>query len=328
MPKEIYLYLPIMDFSAEQTMREMNDASDEDITLRINSPGGGVPDGWGIAAKMTEHEGKVTAKVDGTALSMSANILAYADSREALDVSKMMLHRASMMVETEQDQKLLDEVNSDLKKKLKAIIDDQKLKELKGVSLNDLFDTNKERINLWLNANEAKQVGLIDKVVTLSAKEARASFENFQFGVPISQNEPPKNEPEPQNPQVDMKTLQELKDQYPQLAEAAKKEGFDEGKNAGVAEERDRVSALMTYNDVDSKKVAEKIESGEDFSKKEMAEIQKKMMASNFGQKAQSDSSEDVDPAQAEAASDEEKEEKELEEEVQGMLPISQNNKK
>lgn len=122
-----------------------------------------------------------------------------------------------------------------------------------------------------------------------------------------------------------METLQELKNQYPGLFKQAKSEGYNEGHEAGVKEERDRVSALMVYNDVDSKKVAEKIESGEDFSKKEMAEIQKKMTMANFSQKAQAEANDPVDPGEAEASSEEEKEENQAWANIQNKLGIKEN---
>jgi hypothetical protein len=53
------------------------------------------------------------------------------------------------------------------------VIDDRKLKALKGISIHDLFDAKKERINLWLNAIEAKDIGLITKVVPIDTNSSQ-----------------------------------------------------------------------------------------------------------------------------------------------------------
>ena len=52
MAKELYLYNPIYSFVAEEVIKELNASMDDNVTLRLNTPGGSVFAGWGIIAKM------------------------------------------------------------------------------------------------------------------------------------------------------------------------------------------------------------------------------------------------------------------------------------
>ena len=76
--KQILLYNPIFSFVAEEFINAINDAGDEDITIRVNSPGGSVFAGWGMAAALSEKK-NVTVKVDGVAASMAFYLLLFAD---------------------------------------------------------------------------------------------------------------------------------------------------------------------------------------------------------------------------------------------------------
>ena len=93
MAKELYLYNPIYSYTAEDLMRSFEEFKDEEITLRVNTPGGSVFDGYGILAKMKEH-GNVTIMLDGMAASMGAFMLPYAKKVIAYDLAKVMIHRA------------------------------------------------------------------------------------------------------------------------------------------------------------------------------------------------------------------------------------------
>src|SRR5690606_28059643 len=90
-----------------------------------------------------------------------------------MDVSKAPLHRADGYVNSPEEQAFLDGVNKDLRAKLTSKIDAEKFKEITGKTINDLFDS-KDRIDVWLTAKQAKQVGLIKKIVKLNPTEIAA----------------------------------------------------------------------------------------------------------------------------------------------------------
>lgn len=265
--KELLLYSHIFDFTAETLIAEIEENMDEPITIRANTPGGNVMAGWGIIAKMQEH-GNVNMKIDGSVASMGTFITIFANKVEALDVSKVHLHRASMFVDSQEDQDFLDSVNADLKKKLKAKINEAKFKEITGISINQLFDADK-RINVTLTAKEAKQVGLVDKVITLKPSEVKAFQDSFykiaaskkDVDEPITQ--PIKNKPKPKTMNIET-----LKAEHPDL--------FKEIYDKGVTAERDRVGAWATFLDVDSEKVVKAIKEGDELTATATAELTRK----------------------------------------------------
>jgi ATP-dependent protease ClpP protease subunit len=258
--KEIYLYSGLYSFVAERLISEMNQDSDADVVMRINSPGGEVFAGWGVVAKMRERKGKVYVKVDGFAASMAAFIPMFADNVEALDVSTFLLHRAAMYIENPKDQEFLDKVNKDLRARMESKLDSEKLKELTGVSIKDLFE-KEERIDLTLTAKQAKQIGLVDTVKKLNSDEAKA-FDNKFFSLAATA------EPAPIIKNENM-TLEKLKAEHPEL--------YAQIVASAVAAERDRAEAWMVFVDADPKAVAEGIKSGNPLSAKATAELTLKL---------------------------------------------------
>lgn len=269
MAKELLLYSHIFDFTAETLIAEIEENMDEPIVIRANTPGGNVFAGWGIIAKMQEH-GNITMKIDGIVASMGTFILIFANNTEALDVSKVHLHRASMFVDNQEDQDFLDSINADLRKKLEAKIDKVKFKEITGISIKQLFDSEKI-INITLSAKEAKAVGLVDKIITLKPSEAKAYQEKY-FKIAALKDEPVtkpiKNKPKPKIMSTEALKIETLKAEQPELF----KEIYEQGVNA----ERDRVGAWATFLDVDSEKVIKAIKEGDELTATAMAELTRK----------------------------------------------------
>lgn len=267
MVKELYLYSPIYDFVAQELIAAMEENSDEDICIRMNTPGGNVFAGWGIIAKMQERTGKTNLKVDGAVMSMGAMILLFADNVEALDVSTIMLHRAIGSTETPEDIKFLDTVNKSLRAKMTSKIDDAKLLELKGVSIKDLFE-GEERVNCFLTASEAKKVGLVNKITKLTAKEVTA-FNEKMFNIAAEHVTENNNE----NPKkITMKNLDELKAQFPSIYS----EAIAKGKRIGAKKEKDRIEACLVFADVDLPGVQKIIASGDSMSQAQIIEFSRK----------------------------------------------------
>lgn len=260
MPKELYLYSPIYDFVAEDLISRIEESAGEDIVLRINSPGGSVFSGWGIIAKLKEATGKITAKVDGYAASMSAFMLLFIDQVEALDTSSFILHRADMYVSTPEDQAFLDNINKDLKKKMGAKLNFAKLKELKGVGIEELFDP-KQRIDVVLNAKDAKAIGLINKINKIAPAEVQAL--NDKYYQIAATTAPPIH-----TPNNNTMTIEKLKAEHPEVYNAI----MLAGEKAGAQKELARVTSHLQYLDVDPKKVIEGITKGESLTAEQSTE--------------------------------------------------------
>lgn len=264
MKKELYLYGSIYTFTAEDLISKMDECGGEDISLRICSGGGDVFAGWGIAAKMSEL-GNVCAKVDGMAASMSAFLLMYAESVECIDSSTFMLHRAIGYDTSAEGKALVDTVNKSLRSKMEAKLDSKTLKELKGVSIKDLFESE-ERIDLFLSAKEAKKIGLVDKINKVDPVAIKA-FNERMFNIAAKIEEKPDDK---SKPPITM-TLTEIKAQHPKV--------YDEIFAAGVAQEKDRVEAALVFMEIDPVGVKAVIESGKPLSTKETAEFALKAMS-------------------------------------------------
>lgn len=261
MVKELYLYSPIFDSTAQELIAAMEECQNSgcDMTLRMNTPGGNVLSGWGIAAKLQEMTCKTLIKVDGAAMSMGAGLLPFADKVECLDVSTFMLHRADMYCETDEEKSFLANVNKNMRAKLEAKIDSAKLKELKGVTIKNLFE-DAQRVDLYLTAAEAKKIGLVDKITKLTPSEV-AACSSKMFAVAAIET--------PSTTQNKYMTAAEFKAANPELF----KEITDAAIAAGIAQEKERVKPFMVYLAVDPAAVKAGVESTEPISLAQIAEL-------------------------------------------------------
>lgn len=314
---EIPMYFPILSVTAEEMINRIEESKDEDLTIRMSTPGGSVASGWGIAAKLKEFENNVTIKVDGMAASMGFVLLMYADQVEALDVSRLMVHRADMVVDTEEERKILETVNQELKSKLKKKVDNKKFKEITGYSIDQVFDSSKERVNVWISGKQAEQLGIVDKINNLDPKnssakalqqlDVAANYEGTDVYAWKEPEEEPTNKEETSSNHQNLENMdyKNLKAQYPELFNQIK----DEGKNEGIEQERERVKSCLTFVEADQKEVVRMINEGEELKQSKQVELQNKLLALNAKGQIQNDSAGDANPenAEEEPQSEEEK---------------------
>ena len=279
MAKEILLYSGLNNYVAREIITALHESLGKEVTMRENSPGGDVFSTWGIKAKIVEH-GNVHIKVDGAAFSDAANLVLYAKSAEALSVSRFMFHRASMDSPNAEQQIFLNGVNADLKNQMTSRIDSTKLKAMKGISIEELFNPE-SKTDLFLTAQEAKELGIISKVVELNPTEMKAMNETF-LRIAAEHN------PEIQNP-TNM-TLDKLKAEHPalyaEIVAAAEKNG--------VTAERTRVKAWLAFAGVDPEAVGKGIAEGVSVDMAVIAEMQVKMFSKEGLSKLKADSTKTV----------------------------------
>lgn len=151
---------------------------DREITLRINSPGGSVWDGFTIYNLLNERREKVTAKVYGVAASMASVIMLAAKRTESASNATIMVHNPAAMVagESEDMRKI-----ADLLDKLQG--------QLANVYVAKTGKSEAEVIaamnaTTWLTGAEAKEWGLVD-ALTEPVKVA-ASFDLTRFGCSVA----------------------------------------------------------------------------------------------------------------------------------------------
>ena len=184
----ILLYFQIWDFIAMEFIQKLNEHEGEEVTVRINSPGGNVFAGWGMIAAITEFTGKITVKVDGVAASMAAYLVLFLENVECVDVSRFMLHPARGWVENDADQLLLDDVNKELKAKMKKKFNAETFENVTGHTIDDMF---KDNLDIWLNAKQAKKLGMVKKINRLDPADQQAFTQLVACGRFEEETKPP-----------------------------------------------------------------------------------------------------------------------------------------
>lgn len=145
----------------------------QNITLRINSPGGLVSDALQIYDLLSQHDGKVTTEVYGATAS-AATIISQAGRRKMSANALMLVHHAWSKVQG--NKYALAKGIEDLEKF------DQRIKAIylsKGIKPKDLepLMAENEGDGRWIDANEALSYGLIDEILPESMAKAEIDME-------------------------------------------------------------------------------------------------------------------------------------------------------
>lgn len=80
---------------ADQFISDLNEITAENITLRVNSPGGDVFDGFAIFNALRRHKSTITAFVDGVAASAASYLIMGAESVVMSPHSQLVIHEAT-----------------------------------------------------------------------------------------------------------------------------------------------------------------------------------------------------------------------------------------
>jgi len=161
----IFLSGPINDIMANTIIAQLlfleAENSNEDITMYINSPGGSASSTLAMIDTMNFIKPDVSTVCVGMAASGGAwTLLSGAEEkRYALENSEVMIHQPLGGAEGQTTDILITAENMKrLRRRLAGIISDRSGKDIEDV------EKDIER-DLWLNAEEAKKYGLIDKVL-------------------------------------------------------------------------------------------------------------------------------------------------------------------
>lgn len=136
----------------------LKNVSTENITIRLNSPGGDAFDGITIYNRLRDHDAKVKIVVDGWACSAASIIAMAADELVMNTGSMLMIHEASTIVwGTKQD----FEKEIELLKKLdKSLVDIYMTKaKVEREEIETLVNNE-----TWFTAEEAETIGFASKV--------------------------------------------------------------------------------------------------------------------------------------------------------------------
>ena len=141
----------LLDFAAQ---------GNDPIWLRINSPGGSVDAGLILVDTMKSVEAPIYCVVESSAYSMAAILLTYCDKKYGMEHATFMLHEASYGTQGEDPQ------NRSKLDFLTKYLDSLHVQIAKNIGM----DLKKYRARIrdawWMLSDEAKQIGLIDEVIT------------------------------------------------------------------------------------------------------------------------------------------------------------------
>lgn len=292
MAKEVLIYGGINSSTAANFINEVEAVGDEDLTIRINTPGGNPEAGFGMIAKIQERAGKTIVKVDGSAYSMGLFMAVYADEVEALDTSEFLFHRAAYPEWYEKDymsdaeRENLVRINTSFETAFKNAINVDVFEEMKGVKVKDVFSMD-NRLDVFMSAKEAKKIGLISKINKITPKK-RTELNIAAAKLAASSNIEPTFIPELKakqvvtNKKVEKMTIETLKAEHPELVSAI------------LAERNDVIGSYLAFIDVDAKAVSEGIKSGKPMTETMRSEFAIKMASSATLNSIESDSTPEV----------------------------------
>lgn len=192
----VYLYDVIDNWfgiNSEEFAKQLLAIDASTIHLRIDSPGGDVFDARAIYTQIKQHPARVVAHIDGLCASAATYIALAADEIEMTDGAMFMIHKGWTTTIDNADglrktAELLDKVDD-------AIANDYHKKT--GLEKPELLAWMGEE--KWMNAQEAKALGFIDRIFDEGKASARADrFDLSAYAnAPAPQPAPLATEPKP-----------------------------------------------------------------------------------------------------------------------------------
>ena len=181
-PAELLIYDVIGDWlglSARELVNDLKTITNDDITVRINSPGGSVFDGIAIYNALRYHSANIHVRIEGLAASIASVIAMAGDSITMAENSLMMIHNPLGWVggEAEDMRRTADMLD----KATEAIALAYSGKS--GRPVDDI--TPLMASETWMTAAEARDHGFIDvvdKPVQLAASLDLSLFQNVPEG--------------------------------------------------------------------------------------------------------------------------------------------------
>ena len=181
---EIFIYGDIGEswwsesVSAAQFVKDIAAIDSAEITIRINSIGGSVPDGIAIYNAIKRHKANTTTVIDGLAASISSLIALAGDKVEMAENATMMIHApwtyaAGNSAELRDTADLLDTW-------AEAMATSYASKT--GKTTAEIMALMTDGKDHWYTAAEAKDFGLVDSIITALPVSASA---NGQAGGPV-----------------------------------------------------------------------------------------------------------------------------------------------
>jgi ATP-dependent Clp endopeptidase proteolytic subunit ClpP len=161
----IYEWFGIPAASPNSFRAELSEHKGKNITVWIDSYGGDVFAGAGIYNALKEHNGKVTVKIDGKAMSAASVIAMAGDEINISPVGMLMIHNPwSSAVGEAKDMRHAADVLDEVKN---TIINAYQLKTKKShKKISEMMDEE-----TFMSAKKAAKEGFVDKILYTSSDD-------------------------------------------------------------------------------------------------------------------------------------------------------------
>jgi ATP-dependent protease ClpP protease subunit len=260
---DIFFYSRFSDSSSEWLAAQIRDNFGEDINIRLNTPGGSVSGGSGVLSAISDNPGNTTIYVDGSAISMGAILLPFANTVVATNFSRIMAHLASYpswYEPTEDEQKTLDNMNGEIVKAFQKVVP-------KTPEGKEFIKRLKDGDDIELTAKEAKELNLVDKIniltpsaqadldasIDLRELECKQSIVAYKEDTNTSKKHIKKDKIMAK----EVMTVAEIKTTQPEIYEDIVKIGAEEEAaklkkkhDAEIVAERERITGLLKYRNL------------------------------------------------------------------------------
>jgi ATP-dependent Clp endopeptidase proteolytic subunit ClpP len=157
--RKIKLYGAIgRDITDSEFISQIPENGNEDLEIRINSPGGSVFQGWAIYNALIDYKGKKLIHIDGVAASMASVIAMAGDEIYMSENALYMIHNPSSTAQGNANELRKE---ADLMDKIKGIMVDSYHKKtgIPKTELEKMLDDE-----TWFSAQEAKESKFINDV--------------------------------------------------------------------------------------------------------------------------------------------------------------------
>lgn len=157
---EILLYdeIGFWGITAEQFVRDLSNIKSDEVTVRINSPGGEVFDGTAIYNAIKNDSRKIITQIDGLAASMASGIAMAGDEVRMAESAFMMIHNPWSIAfgdadDMRKEADLLDKIGVTLANAY-AMKSGMKVDDVVGAMADET----------WYTGPEALKAGMVDDV--------------------------------------------------------------------------------------------------------------------------------------------------------------------
>lgn len=162
MENEILMYGEIgVDVIDTNIISQVNSQKNKDISLRINSGGGEVFQGYAMFNALLAHKGKLDIYIDGVAASMASVFLCVPNATVHMAKNAMIMIHNPAYGYTAGDSKKLRQ-QADILDKIKATVIDYYTQK---TNLDEDILISMLDAETWFNADEALQNGFIDEII-------------------------------------------------------------------------------------------------------------------------------------------------------------------